>query len=61
MLGDINMDGVVDRRDLDLILAARNVRASGPNDLRDLNKDGKIDILDARILQGLCTKPRCAK
>jgi hypothetical protein len=58
--GDIDLDGDVDMNDLKLILAARNTPANGPNDLRDLNGDGKIDVLDARILSTLCTRPRCA-
>ena len=59
-LGDINLDGVVDSNDLNLILAALNKPANGPNDLRDLNGDGKIDALDSRKLITLCTRPRCA-
>ena len=31
------------------ILKDRNTPAAGPNDPRDLNHDGTIDILDARI------------
>ena len=58
--GDIDVDGDVDSDDLNLILAARNTLANGPNDLRDLNGDGKIDALDSRKLVTLCTRPRCA-
>jgi hypothetical protein len=60
MLGDIDLDGDVDNNDLNLILAARNKPASGPNDLRDLDSNMKIDALDARKLTTLCTRPRCA-
>lgn len=59
-LGDIDRDDDVDSDDLNLILAARNTPANGPNDLRDLNGDGKIDALDSRKLVTLCTRPRCA-
>jgi YD repeat-containing protein len=59
-LGDIDQDGDVDNDDLNLVLAARNQPANGPNDLRDLNGDGKIDALDSRKLTTLCTRPRCA-
>jgi hypothetical protein len=59
-LGDIDRDGDVDNNDLNLILAARNTPASGPNDLCDLNGDLKIDALDARKFTLLCTRPRCA-
>lgn len=55
--GDVDGDRDVDRNDLTLLLAARNQNATGPNDPRDLNKDGKITILDARILATLFTRP----
>src|SRR5207247_9605553 len=60
LLGDVNGDGAVDNNDLALILAARNTAANGPNDLRDLNGDGRIDALDARKLTQLCTRRLCA-
>lgn len=47
--GDVNNDGAINSADLALILAARNQPASGPNDPRDLDHDGKITVLDARI------------
>lgn len=59
-LGDIDLDGDVDSDDLSLLLAALNTLANGANDLRDLNGDGKINVLDARTLVTLCTRPRCA-
>ena len=46
--------------DLTLILATKNQPSSGPDDARDLNSDGKIDLLDARKLVLLCTRPLCA-
>jgi beta-lactam-binding protein with PASTA domain len=58
--GDINLDGQVDKRDLALITAVLNTPASGPNDPRDLNHDGVINVLDARILVTLCTYAACA-
>lgn len=58
--GDLNGDGRVDQDDLNILLAALNTRATGPNDARDLNHDGVINALDARILVTLCTKPGCA-
>ena len=60
MLGDIDMDNDVDNNDINLIVAVRNTPASGPNDLRDINGDMKIDVLDARKVTQLCTRPRCA-
>ncbi len=58
--GDLDGDGSVDKDDLNIILAALNTRATGPHDARDLNHDGVINALDARILVTLCTKPGCA-
>jgi uncharacterized repeat protein (TIGR01451 family) len=58
--GDINGDGIIDRADLMLVLAARNTLADGPNDPRDLNGDGIINVLDARLVVLECTLPRCA-
>src|SRR5439155_2223090 len=37
LLGDVDLDGDVDKDDVNLIIAARNTLANGPNDLRDLN------------------------
>ncbi|MCB1771797.1 MAG: ExeM/NucH family extracellular endonuclease, partial [Candidatus Competibacteraceae bacterium] len=42
--GDVNQDGVVDRTDLNLVTAARNTPASGPDDPRDLDGDGMITV-----------------
>jgi hypothetical protein len=58
--GDIDLDGDVDRDDLNIILAARNTPADGPDDPRDLDGDGMITALDARKLVTMCTRPRCA-
>jgi hypothetical protein len=57
--GDVNGDGQVDVRDFVLILEAFDKRA-GPNDPRDLNHDGIINLRDAFILTTLCTHPACA-
>lgn len=46
---DIDRDGDVDRTDLSLMLA--EIRSIGPkNPGYDLNGDGKVDLLDARLL-----------
>lgn len=58
--GDLDGDGDVDRDDMNIILAARNTPADGPDDPRDLDHDGKITVLDTRILVTLCTRPGCA-
>ena len=60
ILGDIDGDSDVDNSDLAKITSALNTKASGLNDLRDLNGDGMITALDARKLVTLCTRPRCA-
>ena len=59
-LGDIDLDGDVDNNDLSRITSTLNKPANGPNDLRDINGDMKLDALDTRRLVLLCTKPRCA-
>lgn len=58
--GDVNGDGIVDRTDINLIRAARNTPADGPDDPRDLNGDGVIDILDARLASLQCDLRSCA-
>ena len=60
LLGDIDLDGDVDKNDLKLVRAARNKPAKGPNDLRDLDGDGKIDASDEQMLMTLCTRRKCA-
>ena len=57
---DLNGDGVVDREDVQLILAARNTPADGPDDPRDMNGDGVIDVVDARLATLACDLPSCA-
>lgn len=59
-LGDIDGDNDVDLNDINQILAAKNKPATGSGDLRDLNNDMKIDLLDSRQATLLCTRPRCA-
>lgn len=54
--GDIDRDGDVDITDLSLVLAARNRPATGPGDARDLDHNGVINILDARILAALLAR-----
>jgi len=58
-LGDIDLDGDVDLLDLAKIAVMANKNASGPNDLRDLNGDGKINLPDLRMFPTLCTRPLC--
>jgi hypothetical protein len=58
--GDLDYDADVDRNDVNIVLASRNTPATGPDDARDLDGDGRITTLDARKLTRLCTRPRCA-
>lgn len=58
--GDVNGDGKIDKLDIGLVTQALNTPANGPYDPRDLNHDGVINLLDARILVTLCTFPGCA-
>lgn len=48
--GDMDGDQDADSADLAIVVAARNTDASGPDDPRDLDKDGRITVRDARIL-----------
>lgn len=59
-IGDFDNDGDIDQNDINIILAARNTRATGVDDPRDLDGDGMITVLDARKLMLLCSRPRCA-
>lgn len=60
--GDLNADGSVNAADRDLVLQFRNKTALIPGDRRDLNHDGKIDLLDAReIINRACAAPSCPR
>lgn len=58
--GDINNTDAVDVEDRTLLLEFRNQTALDPGDRRDLNRDGKIDLLDVRALVPLqCAQGAC--
>lgn len=50
----------LDEDDKRLVQAALDHPASGPNDPRDLNGDGRITGLDVSALVHLCTRRACA-
>ncbi|ANE53778.1 hypothetical protein AYM39_00335 [Methylomonas sp. DH-1] len=58
--GDIDGDKDVDLSDIKLVLAAKNRAASANNDPRDLDRNGVINMLDARKQTLLCTRSNCA-
>ncbi|MCH9650302.1 MAG: cadherin domain-containing protein [Deltaproteobacteria bacterium] len=60
MPGDIDGDGDVDIDDIDLILAA-NGTAVGAGDVRDLDADGLITVLDMRQAVVHCSRSLCAR
>lgn len=53
-LGDINGDGIIDQKDMDILTSLYGTTSTSPNwnPRADLNGDGKVDILDASILAG---------
>lgn len=48
--GDLDNDGDVDSSDRNFIIAARNTIALSPGDRRDIVRDGRIDLRDARAI-----------
>jgi hypothetical protein len=59
--GDLDEDGDIDRSDLDILFANRNLRIenSSCGESCDLDDNGVINNLDLRKLVLLCTRPRC--
>jgi hypothetical protein len=55
---DLNGDGVVDIRDLNIIKANLNKSATACPKC-DLDNDGKISVLDAKKLMNMCNCPNC--
>ena len=56
---DVDNDGDVDRLDVKQIVIVRDTRASGPNDPRDANGDGIVNMLDARACIKQCSLLNC--
>ncbi|CAN5604118.1 hypothetical protein BH10ACI4_BH10ACI4_21520 [soil metagenome] len=57
---DVNGDGRIDSRDINLIFSARNTPASSAEDKRDADGDLQITVADARVCQQKCTQAGCA-
>lgn len=57
---DLNHDGIISLSDVQLVGRAINTVPLTSSDPRDVNKDGKIDALDARLLTNLCTFQHCS-
>lgn len=57
---DVNGDGQIDSKDINLIFAARNTPASSAEDERDADGDLQITVADARVCQQRCTHAFCA-
>jgi len=62
LFGDIDLDGDVDRDDVNLVLAECGVAVSDSScgTACDLDGDGVITSLDARKVVLMCTRDRCA-
>ncbi len=58
-IGDLDDDCDIDRDDVGLLLGYRNQPASQCLEC-DLDGDGTVTVLDARMLVLQCTRPRCA-
>ncbi len=57
---DVDADGDIDRSDIQRILARRNTRAQSPDDPRDADGNGIIDIVDARQCVLACSTVDCS-
>ncbi|MFO1271858.1 MAG: dockerin type I domain-containing protein [Rubrivivax sp.] len=58
--GDVNVDGFVDRTDVTLITSTMTRPPQCKADPRDMDRDGRITVLDARKAALRCTRPGCA-
>ncbi len=56
---DVDADGDIDRKDYLAILADIGERASGPNDPRDADRNGRILSNDPQLCARRCTLPLC--
>ena len=56
---DVNLDSSIDARDIRLILESLGKKATGADDPRDANRNGKIDLIDAAICASKCDRLFC--
>src|ERR1035438_1315068 len=56
---DLNKDGVIDMKDVNLMQARLNSKAKA-TDPMDIHQDGKITSADVQLLMTQCTYPKCA-
>lgn len=59
--GDFDHDGDIDIDDLNILMVVKNMPASGASDIRDLDGNGVIDVVDVRLLTRMCTRAQCAR
>jgi pimeloyl-ACP methyl ester carboxylesterase len=59
---DFDGDGDIDSADVQILQqdAAANLPASGPDDARDIDRDGFVTTQDVERLRTQCGKPKCA-
>jgi len=55
----VDADDDIDRKDVSLVIAARNQPASSPIDPRDPDRNGVINVLDARQCTLRCDRAQC--
>lgn len=56
---DVDGDGDIDQSDVNAVTLSRGATPT-VRDPRDANVDGRIDVLDARLVAVNCSRPRCA-
>ncbi|MEM8998593.1 MAG: hypothetical protein AAGF23_27665, partial [Acidobacteriota bacterium] len=57
--GDFDADGDIDFDDLVVVTDVRNTPADPGGDLKDIDGDGEITLLDARLMATQCLRPLC--
>ncbi len=57
--GDADADGDIDLNDLAFMRTRFGQPLAGPDDPSDVNRDGRINVLDYRLAITLCTRLRC--